>query len=907
MSISNHNYRLITVMVASLLSSQASRAQTAAVPDGKANASDLEEIIIFGQRASLEKSVEVKREALQVVESIVADDVGKFPDNTAAEALQRVPGIQTVNGFNNEIVNPLIRGIGDIITTVDGREMFTGTGRGFAFQDLPAEALARVDVYKSNSAELLEGGVAGVINLRLHKPFEFKKGLSMAFNARDFYGEEARKTNYKLGFLASDRWDSSLGEMGLLVDVSYSDVNFNRPISFNCDPRSGNNGPPGAPGVVLPTCVGGLTDTGVYQRPQANAAYQWRVNDQLEAYADALYAGYRTKFETDFIFSDIFGAQSITNPVATTDCFSPHVQGAGFLGGNADPIQALCLGSSATFNNVAGLTSTQAKTGRTNQYQIAAGLKYNSGALHLHMDLSQLTSETANRNIIVDIGKQIPVVNVVVNSGGHGTTDMVGNPLGVATDFRFANGLFQDLNRDDSRLKAIAVNGGYDLDGLIKQLQFGLRYGDRTSSHRSVQASPGAPGGNRVTLVTTGGLPDDFLVKSPAYISQINGGAHWLTPNADYLRSNTDTLRALYGAPAGDPDWNLAQNFDASEKVWAAYIQPQYSIPLSGARVLDGVIGGRMTRTDRDLAGTGLVNGVLTPVTTHTSDTDFLPNFNARLHLTANTLLRLTASRTISRPAFADLNPGLTYTVPLNANIRPNGSAGNPNLKPQESNSYDFTVEHYFSSSSYVEAAVYYRTIKDRVAAGPAPEVIGGITYDITRPRNLGGATLRGLELSAQYFFDSLPGVWSGLGAFGNYTYADSAITTPGDPLNGFPLLGVSKNSFNLGVLYERSGLTGRVVYTWRDKYNEFQFGCELLPGQTFCGDATAPAAFNTVKAYGRLDFSLAYDITKALTVSVDGNNLTGAKYHSYYGTPLFPHDIRSDDRFFGLSVRGKW
>lgn len=66
-----------------------------------------------------------------------------------AEALQRVPGIQTVVSFNNEIVNPLIRSIGDIITTVDGREMFSGVGRGFAFQDLPAEAISRANVYKS--------------------------------------------------------------------------------------------------------------------------------------------------------------------------------------------------------------------------------------------------------------------------------------------------------------------------------------------------------------------------------------------------------------------------------------------------------------------------------------------------------------------------------------------------------------------------------------------------------------------------------------------------------------------------------------------------------------------------------------------------------------------------------------
>src|SRR3977135_219601 len=141
-----------------------SQAPAQAAPDHASDATSgtLEEVVVTGQRASLQKAVQIKRDAAQVVESVVADDIGKFPDNTVAEALQRVPGIQTVNNFNNEIVNPLIRGIGDILTTVDGREMFTGVGRGFAFQDLPSEALARADVYKSSSANLIEGGVAGV-------------------------------------------------------------------------------------------------------------------------------------------------------------------------------------------------------------------------------------------------------------------------------------------------------------------------------------------------------------------------------------------------------------------------------------------------------------------------------------------------------------------------------------------------------------------------------------------------------------------------------------------------------------------------------------------------------------------------------------------------------------------------
>ncbi len=889
---------------------QHAAAQEAAKPASEP--SKLDQVVILGQRASRNAAVQAKRDADQVVESIVADDIGKFPDNTVAEALQRVPGIQTVVNFNNEIVNPLIRGIGDIITTVDGREMFTGTGRGFAFQDLPAEAISRADVYKSAGANLIEGGVAGAIDLHLRKPMEFRKGLTFVVNGRANVGDFETKPSTKLGVLGSYRTSLEGGEIGALVDISYADHKFNRPISFNCDPRSGTNGPAGAPGVVLPTCVGGLTDTGNYQRPQVNASVQWRPNKENEFYADALYAGYRAKFGTYFIFSDIFAAANITNPVASTDCFDAHVNGAGFLGPSSTGVQHLCNGVSATFNNVPGLTSTQAKVGMTDQAVLAGGWKYNSGPLALNLDVSHMRSNNRNRNIIVDIGKQIGAVNIAVNDDGHGTTDMPGNPLGSASDFRFANSLFQDLNKANSRQEAVALSGNYEFNGFITSIDFGVRATDRKSEWRANQAGgPNAPGGNRVTLVSSAGvLPADFLVSSPNCIPQINGCQHWMTPSADYLRDHTDTLRVFYGSQPGDPAYAPVNNYDSTEKVYAAYIQPHYETTLGGMR-LDGVFGGRLVRSERNIAGAGMVNGVVTPQSASSTTTHFLPNASAKLEVAPNLLVRATAGVTMARPALGDLNPTLNYSVPSNLNIRPSGGGGNPELKDQMSTAYDLSVERYFGKGSYLQAAVYYRTLKDRVASASYPETIGGIEYDITRPRNVGKATLSGLELSAQYFLDFLPGAMSGLGVFGNYTMADSKVKTPTDPLFGKPLLGVSKHSANAGLLYEKYGFTSRLTYTWRSKFNEGQFGCELVsPAENGMAvgacDPGVPPTYNRVKAYGRLDLALGYQFNEQLSVSFNANNLTGSKYHSYFQSESFPHDIRSDDKFYGVSFNFK-
>src|SRR3546814_20914098 len=99
--------------------------------------------LVTGVRQALERAAEIKRNATQVVDSIVATDIGKLPDPTVAAALQRVPGIQVQNDRNNELSTVRIRGLTDILTTVNGREVVTTTARGFDLQDVPAEALAR--------------------------------------------------------------------------------------------------------------------------------------------------------------------------------------------------------------------------------------------------------------------------------------------------------------------------------------------------------------------------------------------------------------------------------------------------------------------------------------------------------------------------------------------------------------------------------------------------------------------------------------------------------------------------------------------------------------------------------------------------------------------------------------------
>lgn len=863
---------------------------------------DSEEIIVTGIRASLARAAEIKRDAPQVVDSIVAQDIGKFPDPTTAAALQRVPGVQVTVGGNNEIVNPLVRGLSDILTTLDGREIFTADGRGFAFQDLPAEAIARVDVYKSNTANLIEGGVAGTIDLRLNKPFNYTKP-TIALSGKLNYPSNTEKLGPQASFLATDRWDTGIGEIGALINVSWYDMPFNRPYNYVAERRSGNGAAPGAAGLLLPISTGGLNEFGRYQRPQANGSIQWQATPSLEIYVDGLYSAYRSKFTTGFYEYRLGTASSITGVTVGDNCFTANVGPDGFNPNAAtDPAditqQNLCDFTSATFNNLESFTSTQAHNNRTDTWLAAGGFRFDRDRFKANVDVSYERSIVNNENFIVDIGKRVPQATLALsNADNTPAVTAPGNPMANVNGFTYVNGLFQDYVRSSGGLFAVKGDASYEVGGFLKTIEVGGRFANRTALFQQVQLGIAPPGGSFATSI--GSLPVEFAPGIP----QINLGAPFILPSRDYLLSDDgqSTLRALFGAPDGQPPFDPTRQFDVAEKSYAGYVQAGYEVPFGdGPVVLDGRIGVRYTRTDRDITGTGVVSGNPVTTTASKSDSDWLPNASARLRLGGGLQLRATYARTLSRPSFASLNPGLNYLVSTNPNIRNSGSGGNPDLRPQKSDSFDATVEYYWKDG-YFAIAGYYRNITDRVINGVTAETIDGIVYNISRPRNVGTAKLKGIEVSAQTFFSFLPGDLAGFGAFGNFTLADSEVGGE-DRLAGYSLQGVSKYNFNAGLLYDRKGISARVVYTYRSSYFD--------EDRTGAGDVRpvgTPVWLNYVRPNGRLDFSIGYDVTPNITVAAEGSNILRSRYQSYINNDYLWRDTRTDDSIYALSVRTRF
>lgn len=893
--------------------------------DPQASSETSEDIVVVGNiRRSLEAAADIKRESTQVVDSIVAEDIGKFPDPTTAAALQRVPGVQVTVGGNNEITGVVIRGLGDILTTLDGREFFSTTDRTFSFQDLPAEALSRVDVIKSMTADLIEGGIAGITDLQLNKPFKFRDPTIVA-SVRGNYATNVEKVNPQLSLLATDRWDTGIGEIGALINVSWSHTDFNRPYLYAPVRRSTAGAPFNLPGFASQNVAGGLNEYGYFERPQANAAIQWQATPELEVYVDGLYAGYRSKQQSAFVEAQLFNAgTTISNPIANDNCFRARVNSMGFNPtpaqialGEITPenlaggftVQDLCELDSATYGNTTSFVSTQARDQKTDNYLFGGGFVFERGPGRVKFDVAYQESTFINEVFIVDIGKRLAEVKVESNVNNGAQYEFTGNPLNDPAGFLLRNGLNQNFTRSDGTLFQARLDTEFDVGGVIDKLQFGMRFADRGATSNQALVNRAAPGGDSVTPLSSLDLPADFLVEVPG-IPTLNGGAPRLSPNPDYLRSaaGRDMLRAIYGVALGDPKYAPERRFDANEKTFAGYIQAKYVIELGGPIVLDGTIGVRPTLTDRQIEGAGLVSGVLTPVVAKTSDVDILPNASARLQFGGGLQARATYSQSIRRPGFGALNPGLSYVVATNPNVQNSGSAGNPDLRPQKSESYDATLEYYWKNG-FVAVAGYYRDITDRVISAPTLEEIDGIGYNITRPRNVGEAKLKGVEVSGQAFFDFLPGALSGLGVSGNFTYADSEVGGD-DQLAGFPLQGVSKYNFNVGLLYEKYGLSGRLIYTYRSSYFDGDTtGLNLVRPITDedLEAGTTPTNLNYVRAAGRLDFGIGYDLNDNFRLDVGGSNILGNKYRSYFDPTGFNRDTRFDDTIYTAGIRARF
>ena len=259
-------------------------------------------IVVTGIRRSLQRSQDIKREADVIVDSVTAEDISALPDRSVTEALQRIPGVaidrfgagRDPDHFSTEGSGVVVRGLTYVRSELNGRDTFTANnGRGLSFSDVPSELLGGVDVFKSPSADMVEGGISGTVNLRTRVPFDqARKGWTFAGSAEANWGDMREEYAPTFSLLASNRWDTPIGEIGLLGSFSYSKLkwrsdglqisNFGERTLFSDGTRNDVISFDGATDqgtVYLPRGAVMRTQDTDRKRYGYSAAAQWRSND----------------------------------------------------------------------------------------------------------------------------------------------------------------------------------------------------------------------------------------------------------------------------------------------------------------------------------------------------------------------------------------------------------------------------------------------------------------------------------------------------------------------------------------------------------------------------------------------------------------------------------------------------
>lgn len=845
------------------------------------------EIVVTGLRRSLQSAQAIKRTAPQQVDAIVAEDIGKLPDIAVSDTAARIVGVQVERG-GGEANRVLVRGLPNFTTTYNGREIFTAEARAVALQDFPAGAIAAVEVFKTSTADLVEAGLAGEINVRSRKPFDFP-GLQVAGSFWEQYESRSKKYDPNGNLLLSDRWQTSMGEVGALINFSYTRLEYLDSTRSNTDYVAQVPIGPNGSIVRFPDIQRIDYGQGDRERPSINGALQWRPRPGLEFYAEALWQGFRNKVSDRELEVPLWGASSYSNVV---------------LQPGTNLVQSLTAVNPFRPDGFQGATY-----GETNTYQYAIGGKWDSGPFHLSGDLAHTESKFLDSVYSFDTAYASPQT-VTANTG---VSDLDKGPaFSYAADptnpstYIFRGFFDRQLIARGKDWQA-RLDGTYDLNNsFLSKLEFGIRYVDRDAHFED---------GSRYfydepARLPLSAIPVDYHIGPSGFPSDDPATVRgYYTPTYESIRANISQLRAFSGFPQGAPPPDPAVTYSANEKSYAAYGQLRYD--FNAGVPIDGVIGIRGVRTELKVEGTDRIhqaNGpdLFAPSNVSKEYTDWLPNVSARIHILSDLQLRLSYTKTRTRPDFAQYNPGLVVQPPSPSTPVLNASGGNPNLNPLKSDNYDASLEYYFARTGSAFVAVFRRDLNGFIQNYTQPvtdPILGALL--VNRPYNTGQGRIDGVEAQVTSFLD-FPQIPDWLHAFGltaNVTYLDAKTGFPaalGGSVTQSPIIGVSKWTYNLDAFYERGPLSARLSYNRRGAYpSRFELrGTDTYSEQT--------------RAIDRLDFSLNYNINEHLTLTADATNLLKNPNVSYltYGfnggtdPATFPRAVRYEESVYSLGLR---
>ncbi|GAC13052.1 TonB-dependent receptor [Aliiglaciecola lipolytica] len=929
---------LLSVAVSAAMCSGQALAQDASAQDD-----NVEVIAVKGIRGSLIRAQAVKMDNSSIVEAISAEDIGKLPDSSIAESLARLPGMagERVGGRTSGIS---VRGFKEDFTgtSLNGRELIgIGDNRGVEYDLYPSEIMTGATIYKTTDATLMVQGIGGTVDLQTVRPLQASETLTINGNyeiaGRDSDNPEFDNKGHRLSLSFVEKFADDT--IGLAVALATTESPNNQ-RKYGVWGYGTNDD-----GQITPSGLDTQAISSVLERDTISVVLQFQPTDDLDIVVDALDISYSDSgvirgFIEPFNVGTVTGSgintsgtQIEANPVLRTD----PAQKDGDL-------QVLGLNIEYHLNDSWSVELDAAKSEsskRDLRGESYAGLA-RSGTLTneelgsrefvMSQDGVFFTSSTGLEAFSDPTALQLTGPQVwgggLANLADEFTYDDTSIVQANGNPYDYFNGQDGFLNYADFKeeLTTIKLEATGLLDGeVFHQVTFGINYSDRYKD----KENKGFFAKSSAFPLSTA-IPTEYLYDGLADLTWAGLG---MVVAYDGFAPYNDGTYTQYDAGLLEPD-RLGDTYVVEEEVTTLYAKVDFGTEI-GDFPVTGNVGLQYVQTDQSSSGyTGVVGSNFAVcdangdgqidsdclVSVSTDYSHVLPSLNVTVEVADNQFVRFAANKAISRARIDQMKASAFVKFDQNIDLIaiPNTiedvneygspwskSAGNPSLKPLESNNFDISYEHYFEDEGYLSAALFYKDLvnltrdgsflinfrndetnegadyfipgfHDRIIDRDGTYGPAGIVYeegDLVTPPDYGTfsyfedgleGSVKGLELTANLPFNMFADALDGFGIAASATFIDAKLD------DGSPIVGQSDRTYSLTAYYVLGGFEVRVAGTDRSEFSTYQRG-----GSNKIDTATRNAV-TLVDAQISYDFEDSdIDYLQGLRISLQGTNLT--------------------------------
>lgn len=798
----------------------------------------LDEIVVTGQARAVQQAIAAKRETFQISDGVSSDDIGRLPDHNTAAALRRIPGV-SVQEDQGEPRFPILRGLPSTYnrTTIDGAVVASvGNGdRTVPLDIVPSTLASRLEVVKTVTPDMDANAIGGVINILTKSAIDEGGPFFAGTAALGFYEQSGEQRDDKQSGRANFTTGTTFGDrdqFGVVVSASYYLRDSDIPQVEVASPSYREYTATGAPatfgtgnGLLVPIQRRLFYYNNNRERIGGRVGLEWRPFDGLELRAAGLYNA--MKDDEERIESRLEQIGPVSNQTVTTGTFA---QGRNILGLGRFQIDrstwALTAGSDwDVTDTIAWSTDFVYSGAELDNPESTEDFRTPNGR----------ASEFGFRYDISGFFPRFDAINPTA----------LDNP--ATYDFNNRSELLrssqEDIYEGRTDLEIRTTGFGDRLDFKVGGV---LRSTERVFDQDTSSFTPGAG-----------------LVYTLAEAAQPGPGPRIQDIYPFGLRIDSDAAEAFFQANRArfnSSSSNITSDYEVTEDVYAGYGQATLGL---GALTVVG--GARYEKTEIETASVRINGASVSPVSSEGDYDHWLPSLHATYEIGEDLIVRGAWTNTIGRPNFSSITA--REQISLTGSI-PSLSRGNPNLEPRESEGFDLSVEYYIPRG-VLALGVFTKDIENEIFSLNTVEQLdlgigrGVEQVNVSQPTNAETAEIKGLELSYQQQWWFLPGWLDGFGVGANATFLDTEFrfrTPTGVRTTGFVLQ--PDSTYNAQVYYQKGPFEGRISYNYIDRF---------LEG----ANATVPQADQFWKARGTFDAQASYRVTDAITVFVEGENLS--------------------------------